>query len=84
VVLLSHVVVVAVDRFGRQLERLHAVRERLQHGVHHLAAVFQRVVLRPVNRLDVFAEIVGVLRKYARSPSGSVMKSAPCAFSRAR
>ena len=66
------VVVVAVHRHLTHLERPQLLTHHAQHRIHHRAAVFRRVVLRPGHRLDVVVEVIRSLRRGTRDhdPAG--------------
>ena len=66
VMLALDVVVVAVDRFARHLERRQVPPQRREDDVHHRVAVGRRVALRPAHRLDVVVEVLARLPRNRR------------------
>jgi hypothetical protein len=74
VVLARDVVVVAVDGHAAERERgdRPGLAERLQGRLHHQLAVVARVVLGPLDRLDVVAEVLGALRQIREVLVGQV------------
>jgi len=51
------------------------IADRADDLLHHQMAVPAREVLRPFDSFDVVVEVLGALRKYARSLSGRLMKN---------
>ena len=67
-----HVVVMAIDRFAVGVERRQMPAQRLDDERHHAAPVRHRVILRPVDRLDIVVEEFRALAEVGEIAVGQV------------
>jgi hypothetical protein len=81
--LARHIVVVAIDRFDFRAEGRHLARTAhgRNHLLHHEIAVATRIVLSPLDRLHIIAEVIGVLGEIGQIDIRKIDKVLPHIFS---
>src|SRR3569623_826658 len=67
-VFIRHIIVVAIDRFIGDAERRQLLPQRLEHQMHHLAAVRHGVILSPFHGLQIVAEMVRAIAEIGEVP----------------
>src|SRR3569623_1331100 len=68
VAFIRHVIVMAIDRLVGDAVRRQLLPQRLEHQVHHLAAVRNGVILGPFHGLQIVAEVARALAEIGEVP----------------